>query len=65
MWVQEWAPLDMPEFTARTNGSAVEEGAEGMTAVVFIAKLYASYVLLVCAAFTFKLWMEARKEQGR
>ena len=36
-----------------------------MTAVVFIAKLYASYVLLVCAAFTFKLWMEARKEQGR
>ena len=33
--------------------------------MIFIAKLYASYVLLVCAALTFKLWMEARKEQAR
>ncbi len=29
--------------------------------MMLIAKLYASYVLLVCAALTFKLWMEDRE----
>jgi hypothetical protein len=32
--------------------------------IILIAKLYASYFLLVCAAFTFKLWLETRKTGG-